>query len=102
MRRTVLPFVSQFLRGSLAHGIESLGRWWRVWEECPSAWALPRARREALLACGPQQAAAWIAAAAFEYGVGPRHARYVRAVEQAGPRTLVALGEGPTKRLVDR
>ena len=59
--------------------------------------ALQRALGEALLARGPQQAATGIAEAAFELVVGPRHARHVIAVEQAGPIAPADLIEVQTK-----
>ena len=80
-----LPFLSQVLRGSVAHRIEYLRLCWGPRQEFPGALALQRALREALLARGPQQAALRIAEAAFEFVVGPRQARHVIAVEQARP-----------------
>jgi len=70
----------------VTHGSEYLGRCWGAREECPRALALQRALREALGARGPQQAATGITAAACELVGGPRQARHVRAVQQAGPR----------------
>ena len=57
----------------LTHGIESLGLCWGAGEEFPRALALQRALREALLACGSQQAAPCITEVAFQgLVVGPR------------------------------
>ena len=59
--------------------------------------ALQRALREALLARGPQQAATGITEVAFELVVGPRQARHVIAVKQAGPIAPADLGEVTAK-----
>ena len=66
MRSKALPFLRQLLRWGLTHGIEYLGLCWGAREEFPRALALQRALREALLACGPQQAATCITEVAFE------------------------------------
>ena len=99
MHSKALPFLHQLLRGGLAHGIEYLGLGWRAREEFPSALALQRALREALLPCGPQQAAPCITEVAFELVVGPRQARHVIAVKQAGPIAPADLVEVTAKRL---
>ena len=85
MLSKALPFLSQVLRWGLTQGTQYLGFCWGARQEFPSALALQHALCEAFLACGPQQAATCIAEAAFEFGGGPRHARHVIAVEQAGP-----------------
>jgi hypothetical protein len=99
MRSKALPFLRQLLRGSLAHGIEYLGLCGRAREEFPSALALQRALCEALLTCGPQQAATGITEATFELVVGPRQARHVIAVKQAGPRASADRVEVTAKHL---
>jgi hypothetical protein len=92
-----LSFLRQVLRGRVTQGPQELGLCWGVREEFPRALALQRALGEALLACGPQQAAPYITEAAFEFVVGPRHARHVIAVEQAGPIASADLVEVQTK-----
>jgi len=77
MLSQALPFLCQLLTWGLTHGIKELGLCWGVREECPSALALQRALREALLACGPQQAPPCITQVAFELVVGPRQARHI-------------------------
>ena len=62
-----LPFLRQFLRWGLTHGLKYLGLCWGAREEFPRALALQRALGEALLARGPQQAAPCITEAAFEF-----------------------------------
>ena len=81
-----LPVLRSLLKGGLAHGLEYLGLGWRAREEFPRALALPRARREALVTCGPQQAATDITAVAVDLVIGPWQARHVIAVKQAAPR----------------
>jgi len=83
----------------LAHGIEYLGLWGMAREEFPSALALQRALREALVTCGPQQVVTCSTAAAFERVVGPRQARHVIAVQQAGPIAPADLVEVTAKRI---
>src|SRR5256886_3699851 len=97
MRSTALPFVSQVLRGRVAHRIASLRLCWGPRQEFPGAWAVQRALRAALVARGPQQAALRLAEAAVECVVGPRPARHVIAVEQARPRTPADRVEMPPK-----
>jgi len=58
--------------------------------------------REALLTCGPQQAATCITEVAFERVVGPRQARHVIAVKQAGPIAPADLVEVTAKRIEGR
>src|SRR4030095_8813969 len=99
MRSKALPFLSQVLRWSVAHRLESLRLCWGPRQEFPGALALPRALREALVARGPQQAALRIAEAAFECVGGPRPARHVIAVEQARPIAPADLVERQTKRI---
>jgi len=99
MRSKALPLLCQLLRGGLAHGIEYLGLSWRAREEFPRALALPCALREALLPCGPQQAATCITEGACECVVGPRQARHVIAVKQAGPRAPADRVEVTAKRI---
>src|ERR1043166_3657699 len=82
MRSKAQPFLRQFLRWGLAHGIEHLGLCWGAREQFPSALALQRALREALLTCRPQQAATGITEATFELVVGPRQARLVLIAQQ--------------------
>ena len=77
MRSKALPFLRQIHRWDLTHGLEYLGLCWGAREEFPSALALQRALREALLARGSQQAATGITEAAFEFVVRPRQARHV-------------------------
>src|SRR2546421_5017564 len=72
MRSTALPFVSQVLRGRVAHRIESLRLCWGPRQEFPGALAVQRALRAALVARGPQQAAPRLAEAAVGCGVGSR------------------------------
>ena len=99
MRSKTLPFLRQLLRWNLTHGIECLGLGWGVREEFPRALALERALCEPLLACGPQQAATCITEAAFECVVGPRQARHVVAVKQAGPIAAADRVEVTAKRI---
>src|SRR5215831_20554078 len=99
MRSKALSFLRQVLRRSLTQGTQYLGLCWGAREEFPSALALQRALREALLARGPQQAAPCIAEAAFEVVVGPGQAWHVIAMEQAGPIAPADLVEVPTKRI---
>src|SRR5919108_1290309 len=85
MRRKASPFVHQLLRWGLTQSIEYLGLCGGGRGEFPHALALERALGEALLACGPQQATPGLTEVAFEFVVGPRQARHVIAVKQAGP-----------------
>ena len=77
----------------MRHGIEEFGLGRGARPQLPGALALQRALRQTLLACGPQQAAARIAETAFEFVVGPRQARHIVAVEQAGALALADLVE---------
>jgi hypothetical protein len=99
MRSKALSFLRQVLRGSLTQGIQELALCRGAREQFPCALALPRALCEALLARGPQQAALCITAVAFEFVMGPRYARHVLAVEQAGPRAPADLVEVTAKCL---
>ena len=85
MRSKALSFLRQVLRRSLTQGTQYLGLCWGAWEEFPCALALQRALGEALLACGPQQAAPRITEATFEFVVCSRQARDIIAVEQPRP-----------------
>ena len=99
MRSEALPFLRQLLTWSLTHGIEKLGLCGGAREEFPSALALQRVLCETLLACGSQQAAPGITEMAFELVVGPRQARHVIAVKQAGPIAPADFVEMTTKRI---
>ena len=99
MRSKALPFLHQLLRWGLTRGLEYLGLCWGAREEFPRALALQRALCEPLLARGPQQAAPGITEVAFELVVGPREARHVIAVKQAGPIALADLVEVTAKRI---
>ena len=99
MRSKALPFLRQLLKWGLTHGIEYLGLCWGAREEFPSALALQRALCEALLACGPQQAAPCITEVAFDFVVGPRQARHVIAVKQARPIAPADFVEVTAKRI---
>ncbi len=99
MRSKALPFLRQSLKRGLTHGIESLGLCWGAREEFPSALALQRTLCEALVARGPQQAATGITEVAFELVVGPRQARHVIAVKQAGPIAPADRVEMTAKRI---
>ena len=85
MRSKALPFLCQVLGRSVTQGIQDFGlcRW--PGEELPGALALQHPLRLAPLPRGPQQAAPRITEVTFELIVGPRQARHVIAVEQAGP-----------------
>src|SRR4029434_5771735 len=102
MRNKALPFLRQVLGWGLTQGPQHLGlcRW--PGYELPGALALQGPLRLALLARGPQQAATCIAEATFELVVGPRQARHVIAVEQAGPIAPADRVEVTTKRLLAR
>src|ERR671928_441525 len=93
MRSKALSFLRQVLRGSVTQGIQELALCRGAWEKFPCALALQRALCEALLARGPQQAALCITEVAFEFVIGPRYARHVIAVEQAGARAPADLVE---------
>lgn len=97
MRSKALSFLRQVLRGSVTYDIQYLGLCWGAREEFPRALALQRALREALLACGSQQAAPRITEVTFERVVGSRQARHVIAVKQAGPIAPAHLVEVQTK-----
>src|SRR2546423_11240092 len=102
MLSQALPFLRQLLTRGLTHGIKELGFCWGAREEFPRALALQRALREALLACGPQQAPPCITEAAFELVVGPRQARHIIAVKQAGPIAPADLVEMTAKLIEGR
>src|SRR4029450_6758750 len=85
MRSKALPFLRQVLGGGLTQGIAYFGLCRGLGQELPSALALQRPLGYALLPRDPQQAAPRVAEAAFEFVVGPRQARPIIAVEQAGP-----------------
>src|SRR5712692_5461782 len=97
MLRKALPFLREILRRRLTQGLQGLSFCWGAREEFPSALALQRALREAFLPRGPQQAAPCIAKTAFEFVIGPRDARHIIAVEQAGPIALADLVEMQSK-----
>jgi hypothetical protein len=99
MRSKALSFLRQVLRESVTYDIQYLGLCWGAREEFPRALALQRALREALLACGSQQAAPCITEVAFDLVVGPRQARHVIAVKQAGPIAPADFVEMTAKRL---
>ena len=99
MFNNALPFLRQLLRWGLTHGLEDLGLCWGAREEFPRALALQRALGETLLACGPQQAMPCITEVAFDLVVGPRQARYVIAVKEAGPIAPADLVEVTAKGL---
>ena len=99
MRSKARPFLRPLLREGLTHGIAALGLCWRAREECPRALAWQRALREALVARRPRQAATWITEAAVAFVGGPRQARHVIAVTQAGPRAPADLVEVTATRL---
>ena len=99
MRSTALPFVSQVLRGRVAHRIESLRLCWGPRQEFPGALAVQRALCQALLARDPQQAAPGLTEVAFECVVGPRQVRHILAVKQARPIALADRVEMTAKRI---
>jgi hypothetical protein len=98
MRSTTLPLLRPGLGGSVPEGLRSLGRWQGVGQAFPGTLSVARPLRVPLVARGRTAAATPIAYMAFPRVVGPRQARPVIAVDQAGPLAPADHGEGTATR----